>query len=287
MVKAFLGYTEEIFDKIYHYWESQNTNRIISKVLVMIFVGITALSFLEDLGVPVMTVEEGTTRSIFYAIELTFTILLIFELLSLIFVLPNSVSKSVAKQLELLSLIFLRGTFKEFSHITDFSWQGFSESVINMAYYTGGALFIFIVMGLSSIISKERFPISTNPEKNRRFIQAKKFIALLLLVFAIGMGSIDIYGYFTGTLSSTNHTFHKFYTLLIFSDILIVLIALRYTMNYYKIFRYSSFVVATIFIRMALSSEMYYNIILGCSVAVFVLLLNMAYYYFSKKNLEL
>ncbi len=286
MRTTILQYAERLFDRVHHIWESAETSRVLSFILVIVFLSVSGISFLAKWGVPYFDTLKDEIKSPFYAIEISFTILLVFELLSLIFVLPSSVSKSVGKQLELLSLIFVRGAFKEFSHIKDFDWEGMSEQIITMSYYTIGALLIFIMLGLSTRFRKH-YPLSTSAENNNRFIQAKKLIALLLLLCSLIVGFSDlIFMYKKDNFSSSFHTFHTFYTLLIFSDILIVLIALRYTMSYYKIFRYSAFVVATIFIRLALSAEMYFNIIIGVSVAAFVLLLTISYNYFIHFNQE-
>jgi hypothetical protein len=286
MRTSILQNAENFFDRIHHIWESATTSRLLSFILVMVFLSVSGVSFLAKWELPFFDTLKDEVKSPFYAIEISFTILLVFELLSLIFVLPNSVSKSVGKQLELLSLIFIRGAFKEFSHIKDFDWEGMSEQIINMSFYTIGALLIFIMLGLATRFRKH-YPLSTSAEYNNRFIQAKKLIALLLIFFSLIVGFSDlILMYRKHNFSSSFHTFHTFYTLLIFSDILIVLIALRYTMSYYKIFRYSAFVVATIFIRLALSAEMYFNIIIGVSVAAFVLLLTISYNYFIQFSKE-
>ncbi|MBP7172610.1 MAG: hypothetical protein KBA33_00900 [Cloacibacterium sp.] len=286
MRTSILQNAENFFDRIHHIWESATTSRLLSFILVMVFLSVSGVSFLAKWELPFFDTLKDEVKSPFYAIEISFTILLVFELLSLIFVLPNSVSKSVGKQLELLSLIFIRGAFKEFSHIKDFDWEGMSEQIINMSFYTIGALLIFIMLGLATRFRKH-YPLSTSAEDNNRFIQAKKLIALLLIFFSLIVGFSDlILMYRKHNFSSSFHTFHTFYTLLIFSDILIVLIALRYTMSYYKIFRYSAFVVATIFIRLALSAEMYFNIIIGVSVAAFVLLLTISYNYFIQFSKE-
>ena len=79
------------------------------------------------------------------------------------------------------------------------------------------------------------------------------------------------------------HSFKSFYTVLIFSDIVIVLIALRYTLNYYKIFRYSAFVLATILIRISLSAKPVIDVIIGVAATIFVLILTLAYNYFSNE----
>ena len=99
------------------------------------------------------------------------------------------------------------------------------------------------------------------------------------MAFAV-VGYIDIKELIT--TGKYLHSFKTFYTVLIFSDIVIVLIALRYTLNYFKIFRYSAFVLATILIRVSLSTKTYYDVIIGIVAALFVLVLTYAYNYFLK-----
>jgi hypothetical protein len=104
---------------------------------------------------------------------------------------------------------------------------------------------------------------------------------LLLVAFAaVGVNDLKIL-FSTG---SYLHSFQTFYTVLIFSDIIIVLIALRYTLNYYRIFRYSAFVLATILIRISLSAETYYNVGIGVVACLFVLELTIAYNHFLKET---
>jgi hypothetical protein len=148
-----------------------------------------------------------------------------------------------------------------------------------MFTYGFGALAIFVILGFTEKLRKHTRLTDTEDDQ-KEFIQAKKLLSLLLLIAFIIVGVLDI-----KTLIQTGkylHSFHTFYTVLIFSDIIIVLIALRYTLNYYKIFRYSAFVLATIFIRISLSLEAYSNVIIGVITALFVFLLTLSYNYFIK-----
>ncbi|WP_457616954.1 hypothetical protein [Lutibacter sp.] len=280
MMKAsILNFSEKIFKKLKTVWENNTTNKIVSKSLVFIFIISTIISYLDRSNLVSLGSWDEYFSNPFFAIEISFTLLLILELLSLIFVLPKSVSQSVGKQLELLSLIFIRAAFKEFSHISDFSWTHMTPSVVNMIFYAFGALIIFVILGFTYKLQLHT-PISNLEDDNKEFIQAKKLLTLFILGAFIIIGIYDIKG-LVNTGKYLN-SFHSFYTILIFSDIIIVLIALRYTLNYYKIFRYSAFVVATIFIRIALSIKPFYDVIMGIIAAVFVLLLTIAYNYFLK-----
>lgn len=279
-----LNKSEKFFNKLRDAYEGQTANRLISKSLVITFLITSFISFLvKEEYIYLGKINKYFSNPLF-TIELCFVILLMFELLSLIFILPKSVSKSVGKQLELLSLIFIRGAFKEFSHLKDINDYNFDIAniptpIINMIFYALGSLTMFILLGFTNNLRRHT-PITNVEADTRKFVQAKKLLSLFLFLAFLAIVGIDLYELFT--TGSYSPSFDTFYTMLIYSDILIVLIALRYTLNYFKIFRYSAFVVATIFIRLALSLEPYYDVIVGVFASVFVLLLTLTYNYFLK-----
>lgn len=268
-----------VFDTIRNFWESHRVIKVVSLTLVTVFVLSVIVSYLDRADHVNLGKWDEFFANPFFAIEISFTLLLILELLSLIFVLSKSVARSVGKQFELLSLIFVRSGFKEFSHIENFQWDALPQEVINMFVYAFGALFIFVIIGATYRLQMHS-KLTGKEDDEKTFIQSKKLLAILLLGAFLVIGFYDTYTLFiTGNYL---HSFDKFYTVLIFSDIIIVLIALRYTMNYYRIFRYSAFVLATIFIRISLSTEVYLNVIIGIGAALFIFLLTLTYNYFLK-----
>jgi len=279
MSQFILSISDKVFGFLRAFWESKKINKLMSSVLVAVFIISTIVSYLDRSNLISLGKWDESFINPFFAIEISFTLLLILELLSLIFVLPESVAKSVGKQFELLSLIFMRSGFKEFSHIDNFEWDHFPPEVINMFAYAFGALAIFLIMGLNYKLQLHTRLTKTEDDEVE-FIQAKKVLAIGLLVAFFVIGFHDVKALLT--TGEYLHSFDKFYTVLIFSDIVIVLIALRYTLNYYKIFRYSAFVLATIFIRISLSIKVYQNVLVGVSAALFVLLLTFVYNYFLK-----
>ena len=276
-----LTYTEKLYEKLKDFWESKTSLRLTSAVLVISFVACSLLSVLVINNYITIGSFTHSFKNPFFSIEIVFTMLLITELFGLIFMLPDSVAKSVGKQFELLSLIFLRDGFKEFSHIgTDFSWESIKEPLINMTVYGFGAMIIFIILGFTYKLQKH-IRLTNTEDGQGQFIKFKKLLALFLLAAFAVVGFFDVK---TLIVSGTYlHSFKTFYTVLIFSDILIVLIALRYTLNYYKIFRYSAFVLATILIRISLSADHFYDVAIGVVAALFILLLTLTYNYFVKK----
>ena len=281
MLKQFLTHTNSLYEKLKILWKSKNSRYLTSIVLVISFIVCSLLSVLVINDFIHLGKFNTSFKNPFFSIEIVFTLLLITELFGLIFMLPTSVAKSVGKQFELLSLIFLRDGFKEFSHIaSDFSLQSLKEPLINMAFYGFGAVVIFSIIGYTYKLQKH-IKLTNTEDSQEQFIKLKKLLALFLLIAFSVVGFLDIKELVTtGTYL---HSFKTFYTVLIFSDIIIVLIALRYTLNYYKIFRYSAFVLATILIRISLSVKPFYDVIIGVVAALFILVLTLAYNYFLKE----
>jgi len=134
LLKRFLTYTNSLYEKLQLLWESKGSLRLTSTILVFSFIVCTLLSVLVIKDYINLGLFNKPFKNLFFSIEVVFTILT--ELFGLIFMLPKSVAKSVGKQFELLSLIFLRDGFKEFSHIaSDFSLQSLKEPLTNMAFY--------------------------------------------------------------------------------------------------------------------------------------------------------
>jgi hypothetical protein len=52
------------------------------------------------------------------SIEFSFNFLLFFEIIGLVFVIPHSISNSIGKQFQIMSLIFLRTSFEELSNLS-------------------------------------------------------------------------------------------------------------------------------------------------------------------------
>ncbi|HFS67316.1 MAG TPA: hypothetical protein ENK67_03800, partial [Flavobacteriia bacterium] len=141
-----LNYSESLFDFLKQKWENQKSKKYTSYSLVSIFIITSILSYIDRSNLITLGDYEEYFSEPFFSIQISFTLLLLTELLSLIFMLHKSVSKSVGKQFELLSLIFIRSGFKEFGHIDYFKWDDMKIYVYHMFAYAFGALVIFIIL---------------------------------------------------------------------------------------------------------------------------------------------
>ena len=280
MISKLLQYSGDVFDKFDEFWFRKSNLGLISSLLAICFVISSFFSFLVIKEHIFLGSFNEYFRNPFFSVEIVFTLLLITEIFGLIFILPKSVANSVSKQFELLSLIFLRDAFKVFSRIgTDFSWSNIQEPMMFMIIYGFGAIAIFTIIGFNRRLQKH-VKLTYTEDDQEQFVSFKKLLGLILLAAFAIIGYTDVRtlileGYYL-------HSFHAFYTVLIFSDIVIVLVALRYTHNYFKIFRYSAFVLATILIRISLSVKPYYDVLFGVLAAVFIFVLTLAYNYFLK-----
>ncbi len=211
----------------------------------------------------------------FGAVYLAFTLLLVMEVLSLVFALAQSVSRSVGKQFELLALILLRKAFLQFSEFGEpIVWQSIEGDLLQMVADAAGALLIFVVLGFYYKVQRHGRIIEDEDEEVA-FICAKKILALAILASFLGLGVHAL----SERLGGAGYPFFEaFYLLLIFADILIVLLAFRYSTAFRVLFRRNAgFAVATVLIRLALTAPPYFNVVLGVGAALFALGITLAY----------
>ena len=190
----------------------------------------------------------------FYAVDVSFTLLLL---------------------LEVVSLILLRETFHGFKEFGEpIAWENVRAGLLPMVSDATGALAVFVLLCAFSRAQRHR-PITSDSGEQRDFVAEKKAIGLLLLLALAVIAAIDAHRALAGL--PTFSVFAGFYTVLVFSDVLIVLVSLRHSSTYAVFFRNSGFTVATVFIRLALAAAPPWNSALGAGSALFALALTHAY----------
>lgn len=259
-----------IFDPLHHYWEHERIHRKISVLLVLLFLFSLLAIELKRQGILPAGLAALVPGNHFYAIQTAFTVVLILEIISLIFTLPCSFSQSVGKQFEILSLILMRNAFKELSSLPEpITFAGNEDAILRILSDGFGALLLFALLGVYYRIQPLQHGESGKPTDLFSFVAAKKGIALILLGMFLYMGTATIFQ----ALAGREHSdfFHGFYTLLIITDVLVVLIAQCFHPSFYSVFRNSGFALSTLIIRLALAAPPYYNVLLGAAAAVFAI----------------
>ncbi len=263
-----------LFDRLEEWWESARIQRGVGALVVLAFVGALVAIELARRGWLPATVAARLPRSHFGAVVLAFNGLLVLELIALVFALARSVADSVGKQFELLSLILLRKAFLELSTFGEpVEWALASRALPHLLADMAGALAVFVLVGLYYRVQRHR-AIAVGDDQ-AAFVAGKKVVALLLLL-AFALGAADSVRRAV-LLGESTRFFEIFFTVLIFSDILLVLLSLMYSADYGVVFRNSGFAASTVMIRIALTAPPFLNAALGTGAAAFALALSVAY----------
>jgi hypothetical protein len=279
MPNRLLSGTGSVFDLLEERWQKLTTQRRVASTLVVVLVAGLALVEARRISWLSPELAERLPSNHFEAILLPFTLLLLAEVISLVFAIAQSVAIAVGKQLEIMSLILIRQSFKELTFFPEpIVWDLTSGEITRRVLYilsdASGALVIFGLLVIYFRMQTHQ-PISRDPDDQSSFVGAKKLIALALLAsLAIIAAEVAWAWLFTGE----EHSFFEiFYTLLIFADVLIVLISLRYSVAYPVVFRYFGFAVATVLIRLALTAPRVVDAGLGVVATVFAIALTWVY----------
>jgi hypothetical protein len=270
-----------LYDRLDFLRKDHAIRRVLTTGLIVVFLGTLAAIEAKRQG----WLPEGLARFVsdkhFVAIGIVFYLLVLAEVAGMIFGLAGSVALAVGKQVEILSLILLRQSFEVLAEFEEpIRWsvllgRPIDGRLITLIVDALAALLIFVLVGYYYRIQHEQ-PISEDSRDQDGFIRSKKVVALLLLVGLVVVTARGAVDYFkVGGQSS--QFFEEVFTLLIFSDVLIVLIALRYSVSYRVVFRNSAFALATVLMRLALTAPTPYNAALGVSAALYVIGLTLAY----------
>jgi hypothetical protein len=265
-----------VFDPLHYYWEDKNTQRAVAGVLVGVFVAALFCIELKRHGLLPAPLDGLFNQSHFQAVNIAFTLVLIIEVIGLIFTVPCSISKAVGKQLEILALILLRSSFKELSAFPEpIRVQDNMDALFRIAADGAGAILIFVIMGVYILLHRRTGEEGRPGPALYRFVAAKKIVAIVLVAIFAGMGGYNCWLFLSGR--PTFEFFTDFYTVLIFSDILLVLVSQRYFPAFRAVFRNSGFALATLLMRFALTAPPYWNAGIGIGAAILAVGLTLTY----------
>lgn len=252
LAKSVMTAVGDFFDILHHFWEDEKTERRIGFALLWIY--LLALGCIELKRVGMLPDwMPAPTQSHYYAIQLAFTLILALEVVSLIFVLPASLSKSMGKQLEILTLILLRNAFKELAIMPEPVYIDMDNlgQLVDIAVSGTGALIVFLCLGFYRYIVQHQRLFLRDHHMLIRYVLCKKMLSVCLLAIFLGIAIYDLPQFVDG---KDANFFETIYTVLIFADIAMVLIAQRFMPSYYAVFRNSGYVIGTLMMRISLSA---------------------------------
>jgi len=272
--------SNHVFDAFEEWWEGPQARAVVAYTLIGGFAIALLLIEARRLGMLSGALGVSIPTNHFVAIDVAFTLFLIVELIGLVVGLATSVADTAGKQFEVFSLILLRRSFKELVEFDqepiEWTFEVGREAVQFVVVDATGALAIFGTLGVFYTMQQHRGITHTEIEQ-QQFVSQKKAVANILLLVLAGLGVYALVS--PVVLGETVPFFNTFYTVLIFSDVLIVLISLRYSATYHVVFRNSGFAAATVMIRLALAGPRYLGTALGVAAALFNLGVAAAYNY--------
>lgn len=265
-----------------------------------------ALIEMVDLGWIVLPFESDLLTNHISAIYTPFSFILLFEVYLLVYHIPKSTSTYIAKQYEIITLIIIRRIFKDLANL-DLSINWFEDKYdLQFTYDIVSTVVLFILIYFFHRLhahAQKVQPIEELPGKIQKFIERKKLIASLLVPVIILMAlytflnwSFDLYiGLQDGThLASSfsdinNIFFDEFFTVLILTDVLLLLFSFFHTSEFHVFMRNSGFIISTILIRVSFSIDGVLNnllIIVAVLFGVLMLWVTKKYAKVDDKQLE-
>jgi hypothetical protein len=225
----------------------------------------------------------------FAALFSPFSILLIYEVYLLIYYLRKSYTKSVSKQIEIMSLILLRNSFKDIGKLMQGKTPLLQTELIKDL--SGFVLLLLLLWTFNHLNAKR--PIGPT-NLSQRFIKLKFHLTSTLFWLLIG---ISIYSFshwiYLITQFHQNHAlmvdpsyifYTEFFTVLTFIDVILLLSSAKNLKDGILVIRNSGYVLSTMLMRVSFSLEGWDRIIaviMGAALAVFMLWIS------NRKNLSI
>jgi hypothetical protein len=232
------------------------------------------------------------------AISTPFNFVLFYEVLTLIAALPASTTKSIASQFEIVSLIFIRDVFRDIALAGDLV-PGKRLTVetlpLFMDMWAGFAMFLLVaVFQHISQQGKSRSVAQLPSRETMRFIGQKKVVAAALAVLLVAMAAwnsvlfsitaVRILATGQGTLESATSFYNDMFTVMIFTDVLVLILSLVASDRYEMVFRNAAFVVSIVLIRFALTEGFPYGAPLAIVAMLFGVLTLLVFNYHVRIN---
>ena len=172
-----------------------------------------------------------------------------------------------ANQYEIVSLIFIRDVFKDIATATDLVKQHrLTQEALPVFFDMWAGFLMFFLVAVFRLVAQHRSQLTHSAAPTRgslRFMAQKKVVAvgLATLLPAMAVYNLAVFAMTTFNTLQTGHgaiepatTFYNdLFTVMIFTDVLILILSLAVSGQYELVFRNAAFVVSIILIRFSLT----------------------------------
>jgi len=257
-----------VYDRLYSQQSQARLEHLIMNASVAGFLAHLALILLSRTLAHPPALIAAAGKNYLSAIYTPFSVILFYEVLMLIAALPHSTTQSIAKQYEIVSLIFIRRFFKDIAELDDIGKLAqLTPDVLPVFFDVLAGLFMFLLVTVFLHAARRRAVPDTTPEESpelKRFISRKKMIAVALTILLVSLAAYSMWDFgldisqvlYHGAkqrLDPNTFFYTEVFTVMIFTDVLIVILSLAVSDRYELVFRNGAFVISTILIRFSLT----------------------------------
>ncbi|HKK89481.1 MAG TPA: hypothetical protein VJ917_11590 [Saprospiraceae bacterium] len=276
-----MSISKKLYNYFYDLFLSEETKEKSEHVIVWIAIGSFLLHLLfillNDLEVISIQDNNDLLQNPISAIYTPFSFILIYEVYLLIYYLPKSITEYIARQYEIITLIVIRRLFKDLSKL-QLSTDWFQiQNDLQLTYDIAGTLILFVLIYIFYRLNDQRKKLYENkeelPEKMILFIRRKNILAILLIPILFGLAIYSLWDWLQVHILSipemveyvkdVNKIFYdEFFTVLILTDVLLLLFSFFHTNSFHRVIRNSGFIISTILIRISFGASGLLNTIL-------------------------
>ncbi|MGB0593828.1 MAG: hypothetical protein ACPGMY_01715 [Poseidonia sp.] len=202
---------------------------------------------------------NGFFDSYLDALYTPFSIILAYEVYELIRAIPESFSISIGKQFEVMSLLVVRDMFKNLADVEKASGASVDSDVALIALEAVAFLVLFTTALYFRRVTLTSKHDDDTDEGVTRFVQQKKALACGLAGVYVLLALYSFTSWSLSTLdgeSDLSRTvfFLDFFTFLILSDIIILLVSYKHITDFPQLARNTGFVLSTVTIRVGIGT---------------------------------
>ena len=243
---------------------------------------------------PLLTAVVGD--SYLSAITTPFSFILFYEVLTLIAAMSAATTRSIANQFEIVSLIFLRDVFKDIANAREPDWiQGHPHAALPLLFDMATGLSMFALATVFRQVAQRQVVMPSTPELvagRQNFIAQKKVVAVGLTALLLALAAYHLEGFAAQlwsaspsgrlvTVEATNFFYNDLFTVMIFTDVVVLILSLVISGRYEMVFRNAAFVIAVILIRFSLTEAPPYGAVIALLAMVFGILTLLVFNYHS------
>ena len=289
--------SEALFQKFLSEKNKEKSERIILNVAIISFIVHLLIIGLVNFNFIQIDEPSNLLENPIAAIYTPFSFILVYEVYLLIYYLPKSTSIYVSKQYEIITLILFRRLFKDLSDLKLQADWFHNKSDLQFTFDLITAIVLFYLIYLFHVyrrkINKSLILKEPYSERISKFINIKKWIAIMLVPILVFISFYSLihwsFGLFqvgaTETISFKNINnifFEQFFTILIITDVFLLLFSFFHTDDFHKVIRNSGFIISTILLRISFSVDGIINNLLIVTAVVFGLIIVLIHNKFEK-----